>query len=69
MNLAYEYGATRIWLVNVGDLKPLEIPLEFFIRMAWDPAAMTKEIVITISGLAKAKVEDAASMAPNVSIF
>ena len=45
MNLAYEYGATRIWLVNVGDLKPLEIPLEFFIRMAWDPAAMTKDVV------------------------
>jgi hypothetical protein len=45
MNLACEYGATRIWLVNVGDLKPLEIPLEFFLRMAWNPAAMTKDVV------------------------
>ena len=45
MNLAYEYGATRIWIANVGDLKPLEIPLEFFIRMAWNPAAMTKDVV------------------------
>ena len=45
MNLAYEYGATRIWLANVGDLKPLEIPLEFFIRMGWNPAAMTKDVV------------------------
>ena len=45
MNLAYEYGATRIWIANVGDLKPLEIPLEFFIRMAWNPAAMTKDDV------------------------
>ena len=45
MNLAYEYGATRIWIVNVGDLKPLEIPLEFFIRMGWNPAAMTKDDV------------------------
>jgi hypothetical protein len=45
MNLAYEYGATRIWLVNVGDLKPLEIPLEFIIRMGWNPAAMTKDVV------------------------
>jgi hypothetical protein len=43
MNLAYEYGATRVWIANVGDLKPLEIPLEFFIRMAWNPAAMTKD--------------------------
>ena len=45
MNLAYEYGATRIWIANVGDLKPLEIPMEFFLRMAWNPAAMTKDDV------------------------
>jgi hypothetical protein len=43
MNLAYEYGATRIWIVNVGDLKPLEIPIEFFLRQAWNPAALTKD--------------------------
>ena len=45
MNLAYEYGATRIWIVNVGDLKPLELPIEFFLRMAWNPAALTKDKV------------------------
>jgi hypothetical protein len=43
MNMAYEYGADRIWIVNVGDLKPMEIPIEFFMRMAWDPKAMPKE--------------------------
>ena len=35
MNLALQYGATRIWIVNVGDLKPLEVPMEFFIRLGW----------------------------------
>ena len=45
MNLACEYGATRIWIVNVGDLKPLELPIEFFLRLAWNPAAMTKDRV------------------------
>jgi hypothetical protein len=45
MNLAIEYGATRIWLVNVGDLKPLEIPLEFIIRMGWNPGSITKDTV------------------------
>ena len=45
MNLAVEYGATRIWIVNVGDLKPLEIPLEFFISYAWNPASLTKNDV------------------------
>ncbi len=38
MNLAWRYGANRIWIVNVGDLKPMEFPIEFFLRMAWDPA-------------------------------
>ncbi|MCX2492708.1 glycosyl hydrolase 115 family protein [Pedobacter sp. PF22-3] len=43
MNLAYHYGADRIWVVNVGDLKPMEIPIEFFLRMAWNPEAMSRE--------------------------
>ena len=37
MNLAYHYGATRIWIVNVGDLKPMEFPIEFFLSFAWSP--------------------------------
>ena len=38
MNLASEYGADRMWIVNVGDLKPMEVPIEFFLDYAWDPA-------------------------------
>jgi len=37
MNLAYEYGAKQIWIVNVGDLKPMEFPIEFFLDLAWSP--------------------------------
>jgi hypothetical protein len=36
MNRAYAAGADRIWIVNVGDLKPAEIGTEFFLQMAWD---------------------------------
>jgi hypothetical protein len=43
MNMAYHYGADRIWIVNVGDLKPLEFPMEFFLRFAWDPNRWPKE--------------------------
>ncbi len=43
MNLAYHYGANRIWVVNVGDLKPMEVPIEFFLNMAWNPSAWTNE--------------------------
>lgn len=37
MHLAYEYGAQEIWIVNVGDIKPMEFPTQFFLDFAWDP--------------------------------
>lgn len=43
MNLAHEYGANQIWIANVGDLKPLELPIEFFIAMAWNPKNVTRD--------------------------
>ncbi len=43
MNMAFEHDATRIWVVNVGDLKPMELPIEFFLRLAWNPKALPKE--------------------------
>ncbi|MGV7206316.1 glycosyl hydrolase 115 family protein [Oxalobacteraceae bacterium A2-2] len=39
MNLANSYAANRLWVVNVGDLKPMEVPTEFFLAYAWNPAA------------------------------
>ncbi len=36
MGKAYARGADRIWIANVGDLKPAEIGTEFFLEMAWD---------------------------------
>ena len=37
MHLAYRYGATRLWILNVGDIKPMEFPIQFFLDYAWDP--------------------------------
>jgi len=37
MNLTKEYGDDRIWIVNVGDIKPMEFPISFFFDYAWDP--------------------------------
>lgn len=37
MHLAYEYGVDKIWIVNVGDIKPMEFPISFFLDYAWDP--------------------------------
>jgi hypothetical protein len=37
MRLAYEYNARQIWIVNVGDIKPMEFPISFFLDYAWNP--------------------------------
>ena len=36
MRLAKAYGADRIWIANVGDIKPMELPLSFFLDYAWN---------------------------------
>jgi len=36
MSKAYDHGMRKLWIVNVGDLKPGEIGMEFFLQMAWD---------------------------------
>jgi hypothetical protein len=41
MDLAYQRGVRNLWVVNVGDIKPVEFPLQFFLRMAWNPQGMT----------------------------
>jgi hypothetical protein len=37
MNLTYSHGVDKLWVVNVGDLKPMEFPISFFLDMAWNP--------------------------------
>ncbi len=36
MRKAYDTGANRYWLLNVGDIKPGELGMKFFLDMAWD---------------------------------
>lgn len=43
MALAKQYGADRIWIVNVGHFKGYELPLEYFMNLAWDTGKWTNE--------------------------
>ena len=36
LTTAYEYGIRRLWIVNVGDLRPVEMPLSYFMDLAYD---------------------------------
>ena len=43
MNLAYQWGARDLWIVNVGDIKPMELPISFWMDFAWNPEAIGAE--------------------------
>lgn len=45
MSIAYERNATRVWIVNVGDLKPMEKEIEFFINMGWNATTWTSDTI------------------------
>ena len=50
MHLAYEYGANRIWIVNVGDIKPMEFPTTFFLDYAWNVKRWNEDNLQTYTG-------------------
>lgn len=37
LQLTYDYGVDKLWILNVGDLKPMEYPITLFMDMAWNP--------------------------------
>ncbi len=45
LSLAYDYGIQRMWILNVGDLKPMEYPIQLFMDMAWNPKEYTQQNV------------------------
>ena len=45
LSLAYDFGIERMWILNVGDLKPMEYPIQLFMDMAWNPKDYTVQTV------------------------
>ena len=43
LSLAKQFGANRIWIVNVGHFKGYELPLEYFISFAWNSDRWTND--------------------------
>ncbi len=37
LHKAWENDARSLWVINVGDLKPMEIGIDYFSRLAWNP--------------------------------
>lgn len=36
LTMAYEYGIRDLWIVNVGDIRPDELPLSYYMALAYD---------------------------------
>lgn len=36
LTMAYEYGVRDLWIVNVGDIRPQELPLSYYMELAYD---------------------------------
>lgn len=34
--MANAFDTNKIWILNIGTLKPLELPTEWFLSLAWD---------------------------------
>jgi hypothetical protein len=47
LTLAYNYGIQRMWILNVGDLKPMEYPITLFMDMAWNPSSVSRDVIAT----------------------
>ncbi len=45
LTLAADNGLDRMWILNVGDLKPMEYPITLFMDMAWNPRAVNRDVV------------------------
>ena len=43
MKQAYDQGMQKIWILNVGDIKPAEYQIELFMDMAWNLEAVAQE--------------------------
>ena len=47
MTRAYANGANKIWIANVGDIKPAEYTTEFFLDLAWNIDGISAENIAT----------------------
>ncbi len=47
LTLAYDFDIRRMWILNVGDLKPMEYPIQLFMDMAWNPRSVTLDVETT----------------------
>lgn len=46
LTMTAEYGVDKLWILNVGDLKPMEYPITLFMDLAWNPKRYDASTII-----------------------
>jgi len=46
MHIAKHFRTDKVWILNVGDLKFLELPLEYFMNLAYDSERWPRESLL-----------------------
>ena len=63
---AWDAGARRMWVANVGDLKPAELATDYFLTLAWDvPGTRVKPIDTAVTDWAAGTI--GADVAPEIA--
>ncbi|KAJ5301787.1 hypothetical protein N7508_006650 [Penicillium antarcticum] len=47
---AHRRNARKIWVFNIGDIKPIEVPLTFAMQLAWDVESISADTIIELLG-------------------
>ena len=77
LNQAYQSGIDRIWIINVGDLKPKEMPISFIMDYAWEPMTEPGEEQVwlrqwtqsVLGGISKEDAKEAAEIIASYSKY
>ena len=75
LQLAYNGGIQKLWILNVGDLKPMEYPIQLFMDMAWNPSKYKADNLLDhtrdfcVESFGEDQAEEAASILNLVSKY
>ena len=75
LQLAYNGGIQKLWILNVGDLKPMEYPIQLFMDMAWNPSKYKADNLLDhtrdfcVKSFGEDQAEEAASILNLVSKY
>jgi hypothetical protein len=69
MGRAWDKGARKMWVANVGDLKPAELATDYFLQLAWDVEGTRRRPIDDVVADFAAKAIDPAEAEPIAKVL